>query len=66
MNFRQGDLVRWTFAKTSTLINPTNDSKLAILLERETLPRGSWIILLQDGAVFHADESELELVRACR
>jgi len=66
VNFEQGDLVRWTFAKHSKQFNPNNDSKLAILLEREDLPRGSWIILLQDGSKFHADESELELVRACR
>ena len=63
---KQGDLVKFTFAKTSTTFNKENKWSYAILLEKVSAPPRSWIILLQDGQKMHADISELELVRACR
>ena len=63
---KQGDLVKFTFAKTSNLFNKKNEWSYAILLERVSAPPNSWIILLQDGQKMHADISELELIRACR
>ena len=63
---KPGDLVRWTFAKTSNTYNRKNKSYIAILLSKEVLPEGSWIILLQDGSRVHADITELEVVRECR
>ena len=63
---KPGDLVRWTFAKTSNTYNRKNKSYIAILLSKELIPKGSWIILLQDGSRVHADITELEVVRECR
>ena len=63
---KQGDLVKFTFAKTSNLFNKENEWSYGILLQKQSTPPGSWIILLQDGQKFHADSTELELIRACR
>lgn len=63
---KPGDLVKWTFAKTSNTYNPGNKFYIGILLSEENLPEGSWIILLQDGQRVHADETEIELIRECK
>ena len=62
---KPGDLVRWTFAKTSNTYNPKNKSYLAILLTKEKVPEGSWVILLQDGNRVHADLTELVIINEC-
>ena len=63
---KPGDLVKWTFAKTSETYNPDNKSYIGILLEKEELPEGSWIVLLQSGERVHADATEIELVKECK
>ena len=63
---KPGDLVKWTFAPHSSMFNKENKWKYGILLERQSSPPGSWIILLQDGQRMHAGPEELELIRACR
>jgi len=63
---KPGDLVKWTFAKTSPTFNKENKFYIGILLEPQDIPRGSWIILLQDGSRIHADETEIEFIKACK
>ena len=63
---KPGDLVKWTFAKTSNTINRNNKFYLGILLFKEDLPKDSWTILLQDGRRVHADKTELEIIRESR
>ena len=63
---KPGDLVKWTFAKTSDTYNPNNKFYIGILLEPEKLPKGSWTILLQDGERVHADITEIELIKECK
>ena len=63
---KQGDLVKFTFAKTSDLFNKGNKWSYAILLQSQVSPPNSWIILLQDGQKMFAAHEELELIRACR
>ena len=62
---KPGDLVRWTFAKTSSSYNRKNKSCIAIIISKELIPEDSWVILLQDGSMFHADITELELICEC-
>lgn len=57
---KPGDLVKWTFAKTSPNINKEKKFYVGILLERQDRPRGSWLILLSDGGIVHGDETEIE------
>ena len=63
---KAGDLVRWTFAKTSSTVNPNNDSYIGILLYPEASPIGSWIILLSDRTEIHGDITEIEVLNECR
>ena len=63
---KPGDLVKWTFAKTSSTYNPSNKFYIGILLEPQDVPKGSWIILLQDGGRVHADPTEIEFIKACK
>ena len=63
---KPGDLVKWTFAPLSRMFNKENKWSYAILLEKQSAPPGSWIVLLQDGQRMHAAPEELELIRACR
>ena len=60
---KPGDLVKWTFAKTSPSINKENKFYIGILLTPEHAPVGSWTILLHDGTRIHADETEIELIK---
>lgn len=57
---KAGDLVKWTFAKTSPFTNVENKYELGMLLYPEICPEGSWSILLFSGHMIHADESEIE------
>ena len=63
---KPGDLVKWTFAKTSPNINRENKFHMGILLYPEDRPRGSWVILLSSGDRVHADSTEIELIRECK
>ena len=63
---KPGDLIKWTFAPLSKMINKENKFHYAILLERQTQPRGSWIILLQTGERMHAASEEIELIKECK
>ena len=63
---KPGDLVKWTFAKTSPTFNKKNKFYIGILLEPQDVPIGSWIILLEDGSRVHADETEIEFIKACK
>ena len=63
---KQGDLIKFTFAKDSTVFNKENKWSYGILLQSVSAPPNSWIVLLQDGQKMHADISELELIRASR
>ena len=60
---KPGDLVKWTFAKTSSTFNRENKHYFGILLNPEELPAGSWSILLEAGKVVHADITEIEVVK---
>ena len=57
-----GDLVKFTFAKTSNCINKENRSRIAVLVSKEDIPVGSWIILLECGSLMHASLDELEVI----
>ena len=57
---KPGDLVRWTFAKTSGYLNREAKSRIGILLEKREMPRGSWLILLGNGEIVHGDETEID------
>ena len=57
---KTGDLVKWTFAKSSSTFNPNNEFRLGILLQEEAAPRKSWTVLLDDGETVHADITEIE------
>jgi len=59
---KTGDLVKWTFAKTSSTFNVNNEFRLGILLQEEAAPRQSWTILLHDGETVHADVTEIEVI----
>jgi hypothetical protein len=63
---KQGDLIKYTFAKQSKIFNKEKKWSYGILLESVLSPPNSWIVLLQDGQKTHADITELELIRACR
>tara|TARA_B100000214_G_scaffold326015_1_gene263827 strand:+ start:3922 stop:4119 length:198 start_codon:yes stop_codon:yes gene_type:complete len=57
-----GDIVRWTFAKTSTSINPDNIYHLGVLINPVIRPINSWIVMLSDGELVHSDETEIEVI----
>jgi hypothetical protein len=60
---KPGDLVKWTFAKTSDTINPENNYYMGILLYPEDRPLGSWIVMLcKDSSEIHADITEIEVM----
>ena len=56
-----GDLVKFTFAASSSTFNKKNKWQYALLIKEENIPFKSWTILLSDGTLMHADYSELEL-----
>ena len=59
---KSGDLVKFTFAKSSSSINPDNIFRVGVLLKEETLPRGSWSVLIGNCDVVHADVTEIEVI----
>ena len=63
---KAGDLVKWTFAKTSPTFNKENKFYIGILLTPQKKPEGSWIILLADGERVHADPTEIEVIIECK
>ena len=63
---KPGDLIKWTFAPLSKMVNPDNKFKYAILLENYISPKGSWLILLQTGERMHAAAEEIELIKECK
>lgn len=63
---KAGDLIKWTFAKTSSTINPDNNYYIGILLYPEVLPVGSWTIMLcKGGWKVHGDITEIEVISEC-
>jgi hypothetical protein len=65
-NMKAGDLVRWTFAKTSNTVNRDNNYYMGILLYPVKIPTNSWIIMLANGEEVHGDETEIEVINECR
>ena len=63
---KAGDLVKWTFAKTSDTVNRENKYYLGLLLEPVKRPINSWIIMLSDGEIVHGDQTEIEVFNECR
>jgi hypothetical protein len=63
---KAGDLVKWTFAKTSNTINPENNYYIGILLYPVKIPTNSWIIMLANGEEVHGDETEIEVINERR
>ena len=63
-----GDLVKWTFSKGFAL--QSRRYRFGILIKKQEIPVGSWIILLQDGSLMHGDISEIEVLserrRSCK
>ena len=59
---KAGDLVKWTFAKTSSTVNRDNGYHIGILIYPEVGPKGSWIIMLSDGDEVHGDVTEIEVI----
>ena len=59
-----GDLVRWTFAKTSDTVNRENKYYLGLLLESVERPINSWMVMLSVGEIVHGDETEIEEIDA--
>lgn len=59
---KSGDLVKWTFAKSSSSHNKENNFYVGILLEAQTAPHSSWHILLGGGYIVHGDPTEIELI----
>ena len=43
-------------------INPDNIFRVGVLLKEESLPRGSWSVLIGNGDVVHADVTEIEVI----
>jgi len=60
---KPGDLVKWTFAKTSDTFNKENKFHMGILLHPEKIPQNSWSILLSDGKIVHGCETEIEVIK---
>ena len=58
---KAGDLVRWTFGKGSSY-NKEGRCHIGILLKKQDIPVGSWVILLQGGSILHGDETEIEVI----
>tara|TARA_A200000159_G_C7186593_1_gene281926 strand:+ start:95 stop:289 length:195 start_codon:yes stop_codon:yes gene_type:complete len=63
---KAGDLVKWTFAKTSSSINRDNNYYIGILIYPESCPKNSWIIMLSDGDEVHGDVTEIEVISETR
>ena len=63
---KPGDLVKWTFAPLSRMVNKENKWSYGILLTKEVTPSGSWVILLQTGQRVHAAAEEIELIKECK
>ena len=59
---KSGDLVKFTFAKSSSSINPDNIFRIGVLLKEEDLPRDSWSVLIGNCDVVHADVTEIEVI----
>ena len=60
---KPGDLVKWTFAKTSDTFNKENIFHMGILLHPEKSPQNSWSVLLSSGNIIHADVTEIEVIK---
>ena len=60
---KPGDLVKWTFAKTSDTFNKENKFYMGILLHPEKAPENSWSILLSDGKIVHGCKTEIEVIK---
>ena len=60
---KPGDLVKWTFAKTSSSFNKENSFHIGMLLEARDTPSSSWYILLGVGHIIHSDSTEIELIK---
>tara|TARA_R110002153_G_scaffold91766_1_gene223388 strand:- start:478 stop:669 length:192 start_codon:yes stop_codon:yes gene_type:complete len=59
---KPGDLVKWTFAKTSNTHNKENKFRIGLLLYPEKVPENSWSILLAGSQIVHACETEIEVI----
>jgi len=59
-----GDIVKWTFAKTSDTVNRENKYYLGLLLESVERPINSWMVMLSVGEIVHGDETEIEEIDA--
>ena len=57
-----GDIVKWTFAKTSDTVNRENKYYLGLLLESVERPINSWMVMLSVGEIVHGDETEIEVI----
>ena len=57
-----GDIVKWTFAKTSDTVNRENKYYLGLLLESVKRPINSWMVMLSVGEIVHGDETEIEVI----
>ena len=59
---KAGDLVKWTFAKTSDTYNINNVWSVGILLKSVPIPENSWQVLLSTGNIVHSCETEIEVI----
>ena len=62
-SLKPGDLVKWTFAKTSDSYNINNMWTVGILLKSVPIPENSWQVLLSTGNIIHGCETEIEVIK---
>ena len=58
-----GDLVEWTFAKSSKLFNKTKITYSGILLTKDPDVPNLWLVLLKNGDKIKASTEELTLIK---
>ena len=58
-----GDLVKWTYVKSSSSFNKESNFHVGILIKVQFLPENSWHILLGNGCIVHGNSTEIKLIQ---
>ncbi len=59
---RVGNLVKWTFARTSSSHNKENNFHYGVLVKKCVIPKDSWFVLISSGDLVHGDITEIDLI----